>query len=209
LPDRVTHSRRSLQDRDGCTRCFLAVPSQDYLLVRFRRARLAACRRYSRPSGLGSTPHRGDFHPDATLTLGLGRSILFNHRPSKATAKCSRPTVFRVATPTHRSLRTHYVPSRLSPTRGRGVRAGPWPFPMYAGLSPAPFGWRPPSSSHRPACAHLSERYLAHADYSCRHGSSGDSTARGVTPDFIHPPFSPTELPLSRFVGSFVTHPFG
>lgn len=89
----------------------------------FARARLAACRRYSRPSGLGCTPHRGDFHPDATPTLGLGRSILFNHRPSKATAKCSRPTVFRVATPTHRSLRPHYVPPQLSPWMG-GRRQG-------------------------------------------------------------------------------------
>ena len=90
------------------------LPKITYSTV-FARACLSARRRYSRPSGLGCTPHRGDFHPDATPTLGLGRSILFNHRPSEATAKCSRPTVFRVATPTHRSLRPHYVPPQLSP----------------------------------------------------------------------------------------------
>lgn len=42
------------------------------------------------------SPHRGDFHPYATPILGLGRSILFNHRLCCAMAKCSRPTVFRV-----------------------------------------------------------------------------------------------------------------
>lgn len=110
-------------------------PSSPYSTV-FARARLAACRRYSRPSGLGSTPHRGDFHPDATPTLGLGRSILFNHRPSKATAKCSRPTVFRVATPTHRSLRPHYVPPQLSPWVG-GRRQG-WSVAVSRGTQGSP-----------------------------------------------------------------------
>lgn len=97
------------------------LPKITYSTV-FARARLSACRRYSRPSGLGCTPHRGDFHPDATPTLGLGRSILFNHRPSEATAKCSRPTVFRVATPTHRSLPTHYVPGCAFTLRGAGLQ---------------------------------------------------------------------------------------
>jgi len=104
----------------------------------------------------------------------------------------------------------HYVPPWLSPRWERGVRAGPWPFLRQRGSfsrAIAPSGPRP--TSHSPACAHLSERCLAHADYSCRRGSSVDSTAQGVTPDFIHPPFGPTGLPPGRFVAAFVTQPFG
>jgi len=104
---------------------------------------------YSRPSDLGFTPHRGGFHPDVTPTLGLGRSILFNHRPSKATAKCSRPTVFRVATPTHRSLRTHYDPAcafTLPGSAASGLVRGR--FPCTQGFAPRHTSWR--SSVRRP-----------------------------------------------------------
>jgi hypothetical protein len=185
--------------------CRGAFPSSLTRLV-FARACLSASRRYSRPSGLGSTPHRGRFDPDATPTLGLGRSILFNHPLSRRMAKCSRPTVFRVATPTHRSLPTHYDPGCAFTLRGAEPQG--WSVAVSRARKALPRASRlavPPSSSHRPACVHLSERFLAHADYSCRHGSPVDSTAQGVTPDFIHPPFGPTGLPPGRFAETFVT----
>jgi len=193
-----------LRARDGCTLfCrsdFPRSPTRSVLAARPLRRRAS----YSRPSGLGCSPHRGDFHPYATLTLGLGRSILFNHHLYRAMAKCSRPTVFRVPPLLTGLSESITFPLRFHTAGGSASGLVRGRFPSTQGFPLRHSGWRYLRPwSHRPACAHLSERCLAHADYSCRDGSPVDSEARGVTPDFVHPPFSLTRLPPGEFVPPF------
>lgn len=192
--------------RDGCTRCFLAVPSQDYLLDRFRPCS---------PSGL------------PTLLPALGPRV--HTTPRRFPPRCyaySRTRPIHPVQPSPFWCDDQMQPSYCfqgchpySPVSPRPLRS-PTAFTMVGsaasglvrGRFPRTLGSPPRRlvgvlrpSSHRPACVHLSERYLAHADYSCRRGSPVDSTAQGVTPDFVHPPFSPTGLPPGRFVVSFLT----
>jgi hypothetical protein len=78
-------------------------PAQDGRTLFFRRPSPSCATRpfstthcwadYSRSSRFGYRSRRGDFHPYATPTLGLGWSTC-STAAFRATAECSRPTVF-------------------------------------------------------------------------------------------------------------------
>lgn len=202
MPDRVTHSHRPLRDREGCTRCFLAASSQDYLLDRFRPCS---------PRGL------------PTLLPTLGPWV--HTTPRLFQPRCyaySRTRPIHPVQPPPLSCDGQMQPSYCfqgchpySPDSPRPLRSCPaihqtggaasglvrGRFPSTQGSPPCHSGWRylRPHPIVLPA-SHLSERVLARADYSCRHGSPVDSTARGVTPDFVRPPFGSTGLTPGRFV---------
>jgi len=165
----------------------------------FSRASLSASVGYSRPSGLVCMPHQDPFGPDATPTLGLAGSSRSTTAFVLAAAKCGRPTGFRGPPLLPGFSGSITFPLSVNSRRRPGVRAGPWQLRRCTQLFQLrPSVWRPPSASHQPAYAHLSERCLARVNYSCRRSSSVSSKARGATPDFDHPSFPRPGLPPRR-----------
>lgn len=181
--------------------CFLAVTSQVPLLGAFPPAIACATRSCLPPLGSWVLTTQRRF-PPLRYAHSRTRPIHPVQPPPLYCGGQMQPSYCFQGCHPYSPISPHPLRSRLcfhTPRSGAsGLVRGR--FPCTQGSPPRHIGWRPPSSSHRSACAHLSERYLAHADYSCRRGSSGDSTAQGVIPDFIHPPFGPTGLPPGRFV---------